>query len=111
MYKYLGLIVFMWASFSHAANHGSASGLIEFITVKETGYLLIQLSENHANPMECERADIIAIENTNLNKDQMLSISLMAFAGGYKASYWVVGCYEYYGTSFPLGSTATVYRE
>lgn len=90
---------------------GGVSGTIRTITVKETGYLLITLNAAHANPTACLQDKLIAIANNHIAKKEILSVVLSAHATNKPVSFWITGCYEYYGTSYPNGVTAAIYNE
>lgn len=100
----------LFSSSAFAAQAGGAGGTVNAITVKETGYILIKLDAPHANPMECIRDDMIAIPNNHNSKKEILSLVLTAQAANKSVNFWVTGCYEYYGSSFPSAATATVYK-
>ena len=109
MKKFAIIVTLILASNSWAEpTFGGAKGLIKSITIKETGYLLIAFEAAHANTTECLKNDYVAIANNNPNREMMLSISLAANAQKKLANYWVVSCYEAYGTSYPLAITATI---
>jgi hypothetical protein len=91
------------------AGHGSSSyKTIKGINIKETGWILNSTDTPHANPMGCEKSDYIALSPTHLARDQILSLILSAYAMNKKVNFWITGCYESYGTSFPIGITASV---
>lgn len=111
MKKALIVLAMLIAPFSFSASPGGATGKITAVTIKETGYILVTMESDHANPMECERTNIVAIAQNNSNRELMLSVILTAFASGKTAGFWVTDCYEYYGTSFPLAVTATAMND
>ena len=93
------------------ARAGVAAGKIFSINIKETGYILITLEAPHANPSGCEQNKVIAIANNHIAKKEILSVALSAYATRKPVSFWVASCYEYYGTSYPLGVTGAIYQE
>ena len=108
MKKLIFSIFMVISPFVLSANHGSAGGIIKSINVKETGYILITFESNHANTMECESLNQVVIASTNPDRELMLSLALTAYATGDIASYWITGCYSYYGSSYSVASTASV---
>ena len=110
--KYLAIFFFLITlSAKSFGAPGSAYGTISGITVKETGYIIVTLDAAHANPMSCIEDKKIAITNNHIAKKEILSVILSAFATKKRVGFWVTDCYEYYGTSHPLGITATIYDQ
>lgn len=103
------LLCFLFSE-NYVVAAGTASGKINSITIKETGYILISLESPHSNPMACEQNKMIAIANNHVAKNEILSVVLSAHATRKLAAFWITGCYEYYGTSFPIGTTATIHQ-
>jgi len=98
-------------SFNNFAANGGASGLVKSITIKETGYILIELESSHANPGNCERNKMIAIANNHIAKKEILSVVLSAHAANKPVSFWVTSCYQGYGTSYPQAIVAAIHQE
>jgi len=110
--KYIStlLLFFLVPAVSYGVS-GGVSGAISKINIKETGYMLITLESAHANPTGCLQSSMVAIPHTHLAKNEILSVLLSAHATRKPVSLWVTGCYENYGTSFPIGGTVTIYQE
>lgn len=90
---------------------GGVSGKISSINIKETGYILMTLEVPHTNPTACIQDKIIAIANNHVAKKEILSVALSAHAANKPEGFWITDCYEYYGTSYPLGVTAAIYQK
>lgn len=110
--KYIfSLIVVSIISLSAYANPGGVSGTVNMINIKETGYILITFDDPHSNPMGCELANMVAIEQSHVAKKEILSVVLAAHTVHKRVGFWITGCYEQYGTSFPIGGTAAIFQE
>ena len=107
--RYIGLALCFF-SMGAAAAAGGGSGQVKSITVKETGYILIGLTGNHDNPVGCERASIVAIASDHVAKQEIMTVALTALTLQKPFSFWLTECYHAYGTSYPLGVTATMQR-
>ena len=92
---------------------GSASGTVGAVSIKETGYVLITFDTLPANPVGCEGNEnieyqMVAIANDHVAKQEILSLVLTAHTTREPIDFWVSGCYEAYGKSFPLATSATL---
>ena len=105
--KLLLVFLALFANGSIAAP-GGVSGKISGITVKETGYLYINLQSPHSNPENCDRADQIVITHNHVAKQEILSVVLAAQMTNKSVSFWIVGCHDYYGYTAPIAVTASV---
>lgn len=100
--------VFVMVASNVRADPGSASGIISRIVVKETGYVLVYFTTPHANPTGCQENNVVAIAQSQIGKKEMLSVALLAKTTGKNAGFWVTDCYAAYGTTYPLGVTASI---
>ena len=106
----LTLIIFLISVFSlpvHSAP-GGVAGKITSINIKETGYILITLNSPHGNPEECMSNTSLVIAHNHIAKKEMLSLVLSAFSMDKTTSFWITGCYQAYGTSYPIAITANI---
>lgn len=100
-------IIFTSVSFNSLAG-GGINGTISQINIKETGYVLITLTAAHNNPDSCETTDKVVFAHSHIAKQEMISVSLAAMTSGKSSNFWLSGCYEAYGTTFPIAITAAI---
>lgn len=81
---------------------GGFTGKVDIITVKETGYIIVRLQEPHANPDACLEDKHIVVPYNHLGRKEILSLFTTAKVTDAPLSGWLTGCYENYGTSYPI---------
>jgi hypothetical protein len=109
MVRLLFLLGLLFSLNAVAAGNGTVSGYIKTVQIKESGYLLIQFEESHANPTECLQSSMVAIKPDSKVFDQIFSIALAAHLSHRKANFYtVLPCSEQYSTSYPVGITGAI---
>ncbi|WP_286855429.1 hypothetical protein [Spongiibacter sp.] len=107
--KNIFIVLMLWLFSGHAVSApGSVSGAIQSVTVKETGYLIVALTSSHSNPEGCDQVSRVAIEAGHPGRAEIMSVLLSALAMNKPVSFWIMGCYNAYGKSYPIAMTATI---
>jgi len=110
--KYILLVIVTTFSVSvMAGNAGTVSGYIYATTVKESGYILVQYKDPHANPNECVHEKMVAISPTHSMQKEMYSMVLAAQMSQKKIHFYTSGCYEAYGSSYSVAITSGLVEE
>ena len=97
-------------SLTAMAASGGVSGNIASVTVKETGFLFVRLSEPHANLQGCEKPEWVVFDSDHVARGEIMSVLLSAVALQKPVGFWLTGsgCYLAYGSSYPKAVTVTI---
>lgn len=111
MNKIIFCLLLLLPGYLEAFNsHGAAMGKIDKVAIKETGNVFIRFEQPHDNTMGCDVNNEVVINYNKPNRDIFYSNAISAFVSNLDAGFWVVECFTQYGKSYPVASTAMVYK-
>ena len=88
---------------------GTITGKVSGFEVKETGYVLITLDREHANPDQCLKNKHAALPVDHAHYNVIVASLLTGKTTDSFFSIYVNGCYSNYGTSYPIVRTLQIY--
>ena len=87
---------------------GGTGGLsVSSIRIAANGDVIGTLAGSHLNPDGCTEKDKVLLLHGDPHRARLHSILLMAKSTGETASFWVAGCIERGGTTYPRARTIT----